>query len=126
MVGKLFSRRACPPSLGAWHGQAAGRASQASRLNGFIAFVCLISAGLAQGEGAPVSHPIANAYFPLAPGTTWKYLVTAEANDKPEKPYVQTLTVAPVEVGKEKSFLIDGDAYLTKEDGVYLLGRVGG
>jgi cytochrome c-type biogenesis protein CcmH/NrfG len=67
--------------------------------------------------------PIEHAYFPVKPGTTWKYRVSLEVADAP-KPYVQTISAAkPIVTPEHTLYPIDGDLYELKPDGVYLAGR---
>lgn len=66
-------------------------------------------------------------YFPLAPGTTWKYQVTSKTGDVAAKPYVQTISAAAAVAAGEVSVVPIGDElYLAKDDGVYLFGRRNG
>lgn len=68
-----------------------------------------------------------NPYFPTGKGTTWKYLVTVEVDQKPERPYVQTLTAGgPVSFKGMALAAIGDDLYAVQADGVSLVGRRSG
>ena len=95
----------------------------ARRINCLMAFVLIVCAFSISGIDAPGTRPL-HAYFPLRSGTTWKYLVTSQTNDKTDKPFVQTLTAdEPITLGNQTAFPIDVDLYQIKPDGVYLIGH---
>ena len=71
----------------------------------------------------PATQPV-HPYFPLAAGTTWKYLVSAESNDKPDKPFVLTRTAGePISVTGLSVIPIEGDLYQVRPEGVFLVGH---
>ena len=87
--------------------------------NGLCAGIILLGAVCVRAD-VPATQP-GHAYFPTAFGTTWKYLVTPGAA---EKPYVQTITAGrPVNAGGQIMFPLDGDLYLVKSDSVHLFGH---
>lgn len=92
-------------------------------INCLMAFVLIVCAFSISGIDAPAVPP-RHAYFPLRSGTTWKYRVMSETNDKAEKPFVQTLTAGePLTLGDQSLIPIDIEVYQIKPDGVYLIGR---
>jgi hypothetical protein len=92
-------------------------------LNALVALMLTVCAACLAHADAPTTQPI-HPYFPLAKGTTWKYAVTGKTNDKPEKPFVLTLTAGePVTAGGQVLYPIDGDLYQLQPAGVYLFAR---
>lgn len=88
-----------------------------------LAWVLAVCAPVTFAGESPTTAP-SNPLFPLKRGTTWKYLVTAETDDKADKPYVQTLTAGgPLIVKGQLLVPIDGDLFQAKPDGIYLFGR---
>jgi tetratricopeptide (TPR) repeat protein len=102
-------------------------------LSGRIGFVvtviwmaCLPLAGIdaATATPRPPATQPSNSYFPVAKGTTWKYLVTTDRSDKAEHPYVQTVTAGdPISDNGLQLSAIGDEAYLLQDDGVYLYGH---
>jgi tetratricopeptide (TPR) repeat protein len=92
-----------------------------------ILMACLPLAGInaATATPQPPATQPSNSYFPVSKGTTWKYLVTTDRTDKPERPYVQTVTAGdPITDNGRPLFAIGDEAYLLQDDGVYLYGHV--
>lgn len=98
----------------------------ARRFNGLVALVLTVCACSMSGIDAPATQPAQPVHpcFPVTAGTIWKYLVTSETNDKPDKPFVQTLTAGePFTVNRQTFSSIDSEIYQIKSDGVYAAGR---
>jgi tetratricopeptide (TPR) repeat protein len=92
-------------------------------LNVLLGLMLTVCALLTCRADAPATRPV-HPYFPVASGTTWKYLVTAATNDKADKPFVLTLKVGEaVEAGGKTLFPIDGELYEVKAEGVFLVGH---
>src|SRR5438309_11375934 len=73
------------------------------------AVLAVLVGGLAVSAQPATTAPA--TYFPLTPGTIWKYRMTAKVDDKPQKPYVQTITAGePVDLGGQKVTVIDDAA----------------
>jgi tetratricopeptide (TPR) repeat protein len=72
---------------------------------------------------AQTAKPL-DEYFPLTPGTTWKYLVTIKT-DKPEPQMTeQTVTIETQKHGGKPVIVASDNAYATQDDGVYIVGVI--
>jgi len=65
-----------------------------------------------------------DAYFPLTPGSTWKYAVSIKAGDAEPKLSQQSVTVESKEFGGKVYAIASENAYATKDDGVYIVAVV--
>src|SRR3954469_12081983 len=65
-----------------------------------------------------------DAYFPLAPGTTWKYLVTIKADKAEPQMTAQTVTIETQKHNGKQVIVASDNAYATQDDGVYIVGVV--
>src|SRR5258706_1489523 len=87
---------------------------------------CLvILSGLCFTLTARADEPAAlDAYFPLAPGTTWKFLVTIKPDKGEPEMTAQTVTVETQKHGGKSVTAASDNAYATQDDGVYIVGVV--
>src|SRR4051812_11421200 len=83
-----------------------------------ISFCCATVAGAAEEVKA------LDAYFPLTPGTSWKYLVTIKADKAEPQMTSQTVTVESQQHDGKAVIVASDNAYATQEDGVYIVGVV--
>jgi tetratricopeptide (TPR) repeat protein len=80
---------------------------------------CLAAVALAAEDSKPL-----DAYFPLTPGATWKYLVTIKS-DKPEPQMTEQTVTVETQKHNGKSVTVASDnAYATQDDGVYIVGVI--
>jgi tetratricopeptide (TPR) repeat protein len=63
-------------------------------------------------------------YFPLRPGTTWKYRVTLRAGTGEPKTTEQSVTIEAQKHGGKTVAVASDNAYAAKDDGVYIIGVV--
>jgi tetratricopeptide (TPR) repeat protein len=82
--------------------------------------LCFILAPVA-GADEPAAL---DAYFPLTPGTTWKYLVTIKPDKGDRQMTSQTVTVETQKHGGKSITVASDNAYATQDDGVYIVGVV--
>lgn len=86
--------------------------------------IVLISCCLATAGGAAEESKALDAYFPLTPGTSWKYLVTIKADKAEPQMTAQTVTVETQQHNGKAVKVASDNAYATQEDGVYIVGVV--
>jgi thioredoxin-like negative regulator of GroEL len=86
--------------------------------------VLLISFCLANIASAAEESKALDAYFPLAPGTTWKYLVTVKGDKSEPQMTAQTVTVETQRHNGKAVIVASDNVYATQDDGVYIVGVV--
>jgi tetratricopeptide (TPR) repeat protein len=86
--------------------------------------IVLISCCVASASGAAEESKALDAYFPLTPGTSWKYLVTIKADKAEPQMTAQTVTVESQQHNGKALTVASDNAYAMQDDGVYIVGVV--